>query len=228
MVRNEEPVAPPFAARGSRRVLDPMARISEVLFGLIMALTFTGSINVAEAGHGEIRTLLFGALGCNLAWGIVDAVMHLMACLAERGAAWRIARAFLEADEPARAREVLASALPPALAASLGEKELEAMRLATTRDLVAPPRPRLHAEDWRGALGVFLLVSLSTLPVALPFAFGSDPTRSLRLSNAVALVMLFGLGHAFGRVSGLRPFPTGLAMVALGVVLVAVTMALGG
>jgi hypothetical protein len=224
----EQDEVTPAGGLGTRPVLDPLARISEVLFGLIMALTFTGSINVAESGNGEIRTLLYGALGCNLAWGIVDAVMHLMACLGERGAAWRTARAFLDAGDPRRAREVLASALPPSLAASLDEQALESMRVAAARDLVPPPRPRLHADDWRGALGVFLLVSLSTLPVALPFAIGNDPTRALRASNAIALVMLFGLGHAFGRVAGLRPIPTGLAMVALGVVLVAITMALGG
>src|SRR6478736_677582 len=59
-------------------VLSPIDRISEVLFGLIMVLTFTGTINVAHAGRGEIRDLLWSALGCNLAWGIVDALMYLM------------------------------------------------------------------------------------------------------------------------------------------------------
>jgi hypothetical protein len=58
----------------SSRVLEPGERISEVLFGLIMVLTFTGSLSVAEAGREDIRTMLVGALGCNLAWGIIDAV----------------------------------------------------------------------------------------------------------------------------------------------------------
>ena len=37
--------------KSSQRVLDPNERISEVLFGLIMVLTFTGSLSVAEAGR---------------------------------------------------------------------------------------------------------------------------------------------------------------------------------
>jgi len=61
--------------------------MSEVLFGLIMVLTFTGSLSVAEAGRDEVRTMLIGALGCNLAWGIIDAVLYLMGSLAERGGA---------------------------------------------------------------------------------------------------------------------------------------------
>jgi hypothetical protein len=51
----------------SVRVLEPIERISEVLFGLIMVLTFTGSLSAAESGHAEVRAMLIGAIGCNLA-----------------------------------------------------------------------------------------------------------------------------------------------------------------
>ena len=71
--------------KSSKRVLDPIDRVSEVLFGLIMVLTFTSSISVAEAGRLEIRTMLLGTLGCNLAWGGIDAVLYLMGCAAEHG-----------------------------------------------------------------------------------------------------------------------------------------------
>ena len=71
-----------------RRYLDPMDRVSELLFGLIMVLTFTGTLSVADAGRETVREMLVAALGCNLAWGLVDGVMYLMACLAERGRAF--------------------------------------------------------------------------------------------------------------------------------------------
>ena len=64
--------------KSSRRHLEPMERISEVLFGLIMVLTYTCSFSVAGAGQEEVRTMLVGALGCNLAWGFIDAVFYLM------------------------------------------------------------------------------------------------------------------------------------------------------
>src|SRR6188768_2946029 len=70
--------------KSSKRVLEPHERISEVLFGLIMVLTFTGSLSVAEAGREDTRTMLIGALGCNLAWGIIDAVLYLMGGLADK------------------------------------------------------------------------------------------------------------------------------------------------
>jgi len=59
---------PDGAAVGSKRALEPSERIAEVLFGLIMVLTFTGSLSIAEAGRDDIRAMLIGALGCNVAW----------------------------------------------------------------------------------------------------------------------------------------------------------------
>jgi hypothetical protein len=47
-------------------VLDPMERISETLFGLIMALTFICTLGVATANDIKVHTILIGALGGNL------------------------------------------------------------------------------------------------------------------------------------------------------------------
>jgi hypothetical protein len=64
-----------------------MERVSEILFGLIMVLTFTCSFSVIHAGREEVREMLIGALGCNLAWGIIDAFFCLMSRLSEQGQA---------------------------------------------------------------------------------------------------------------------------------------------
>src|SRR5207237_6050846 len=96
----------------SRRVLEPIDRVSEVLFGLIMVLTFTGSLSIAEAGRSEVRTMLIGALGCNLAWGIIDGVLYLMGCLAEKGRGLLTFRAVRRAADPKEAQGLMAPALP--------------------------------------------------------------------------------------------------------------------
>ena len=51
---------------------------------MLMAMTFIGALNVAEAGQGEVRKVMIAALGCNIAWGMVDAIMYLVAVLTER------------------------------------------------------------------------------------------------------------------------------------------------
>jgi hypothetical protein len=95
--------------RSSKRVLDPIDRVSEVLFGLIMVLTFTGSLSVAEVGRESIRTMLIGALGCNLAWGIIDGVFYLMGCLAEKGRGVLAFRAVRKATDPKKAQRLIAA-----------------------------------------------------------------------------------------------------------------------
>jgi hypothetical protein len=84
-INSQRPMPENSSERSSKRVLDPIDRVSEVLFGLIMVLTITGSLSVAEAGRDDVRTMLFGALGCNLAWGIIDGVLYVMGSLAEKG-----------------------------------------------------------------------------------------------------------------------------------------------
>src|SRR5215468_6293869 len=97
----------------SKRVREPIERISEVLFGLIMVLTFTCSFSVAESGRSEVRGMLLGALGCNLAWGIIDANMYLMGCLAERARSLASLRAVRKAADPQKGQHLIAEALPP-------------------------------------------------------------------------------------------------------------------
>ncbi len=50
----------------------------------------------------------------------------------------------------------------------------------------------------------------------------------MRVSNAIAVAMLFLTGWVFGRITGRRPWVMGAPMVPLGAMLVALTIALGG
>lgn len=212
----------------SKRILEPYDRVSEVLFGLIMVLTFTGSLSIAEAGRDDIRTMLIGALGCNLAWGLIDGVFYLMGCLAEKSRGLSLLCSVRAAPDPASARRHLAEAFPPLVATHLQPPELDALA-GRLRALPVPPgRPRLRRDDWLGALAVFLWVFLTTFPVVLPFVFMTDARIALRTSNGIAILLLLAAGWAFGRIVGRNPWLTGVAMVFLGALLVALTMALGG
>jgi hypothetical protein len=213
---------------GAERVLDPIARTSEVLFGLIMALTFTGTISAATAGREEIRALLVGVIGCNIAWGLVDAYMFLMGALTERGHGLVTIHAVRAAASPQEAHHLIAGAVPPVVASTMTEDDFEKVRQGLLRMHGLPPKAPLTKEDWLGALAVFLLVFLSTFPVAVPFLVFSNVQLALRMSNLVAIVMLFLTGYRLARHGGYNPWRTGLSVVVLGLVLVAVTIVLGG
>jgi len=209
------------------RMLDPMDRISEVLFGLIMALTFTCTLGVATADDIAVRTMLFAALGCNLAWGIIDGGVYLLTRLNERGRSVMHWRALRDAPNVAAGQRIIADALPPLLMSVLAPTQLETMRQKLS-ELAEPARPQLTRDDWLGAIGICLLSFLSTFPIVIPFILIDDARLALRVSNAIAIVMLFLCGFAFGRCAGFRPIGMGLAMVGLGCALVAVAIALGG
>jgi VIT1/CCC1 family predicted Fe2+/Mn2+ transporter len=206
-------------------VLDPIDRVSEMIFGLLMALTFTGSLSVATAGREDVRTMMFTALGCNLAWGLADAVMYLVRTVTERTRK-RTLLAQLRAADAATGQRLVAEALPPRLADAAGPEALEGMR----RRLLELPsaRSRLGPRDFKAALGVFLLVVLATFPVVIPFIAFRETAFALRVSNALSLSMLFAAGWALGRYAGGSAWRSGLAMAVTGAALIGAIIALGG
>ena len=211
-----------------RRLLDPTDRFSETLFGLIMVMTFTCTLSVADAGREDVRAMLVAALGCNLAWGIVDGVMYLINTVAERARGSVLIAGLKAASDAGVGQQTIAGALPERVAAILRPDELESMRL---RLMALPDPPRgvpIRRGDFLSALAVCILVFLSTFPVTIPFMLVDEVKPALRLSNAIALTMLFLLGCSLARTTGGRPWHVGLIMLLLGAVLVAVTIALGG
>ena len=210
------------------RVLDPIERFSEIVFGLIMALSFTCAMGVAQAGRADVRAMFIGAIGCNLAWGIIDSAFYLIACLTERGHAVSLLRKVQQAAAPERARQTIADALPEKVAEILEAADYERI-FSRLKAMPAPSgRPRLTLQDWRGALSVFLLVFLSTFPVVIPFALVHEARFARHLSNLIAIVMLFVAGYMLARYAGLHRLKTGTAMVVIGAALVVLTIALGG
>ena len=210
--------------------LDPGEEVGELLFGLIMVLTFTLGAGIGLSDREETRELLIAALGCNTAWGIIDAALYLMTRLSERGRLFRLVRAIqaTPADEPARAlvaRE-LEERLPPVVAPSM-RAALDAHVLERVREL-KPERNRVTGEDLWAALAVFWLVFLTALPAVVPFLLIGDPQIAMRTSNAVLIALLFIVGWRWAGYTGAGRWRTALFMALLGVGLVAIAIALGG
>jgi VIT1/CCC1 family predicted Fe2+/Mn2+ transporter len=209
-------------------ILDPVTRLSEVVFGLIMVLTFTGSISVATAGRDDIRTMLWSALGCNVAWGIVDALMFLMAIILERGQNLRILKSLKISKTDLESGEIIRDSLPPIFSHIIQVEEVNTLlkNLQTIPDL--PKRVPLTWQDLKGALAIFTLVFISTFPATIPFIIMSDVSVAMRWSNGIGLLLLFITGFYIGKVSGYGPWLLGFIVAIIGALLVLLTIALGG
>lgn len=209
------------------RILDPVDRISEVLFGLIMAVTIVGSLSVATADRQEVRVVMAAALGCNLAWGLVDALMHLVRTMTERSRLRALARK-IAAAPPAAGERLLREALPAAVLALSDAAALDGMRRRAAR-VAAADGPLLTRDDLVYAIAIFAIVVLATFPVVVPFLLTDDLRVALLASQATTLAMLFIAGWTLARYAGqARPVWLGVVMAVLGALVIAAVRALGG
>ena len=212
----------------SKRVLEPVERIFEVLFGLIIVLTFTCTLSIRNADRNTVHEMLTGAAGCSLAWALIDSVFYLLGCLSERGHNLLLFRRLRAQPDPARGEQLIREVLPPLIASQISSEELKTLAWKLKQLPEPPQRPRVTARDIKGSVGVFLLAFGSIFPVIIPFTIMSDPRLALRISNAIAIVFMFMAGVALGRYASNRPWAVGLAMVVFGIALVGIAIVLGG
>jgi hypothetical protein len=214
-----------------QRHLDPASRMGEVLFGLIMVLsvTLTAGLTVRE-GKSGVRELLVAALGCNIAWGIIDAIMYVMNCMTERSVKARLVRAIQSAPDTQGALNIVRDEVEPELETLAEPEDREAFYRAMLKYLshVETMPTGIKKQDFYGGLACFWLVFVSCLPAAAPFLIFSDPVRALRVSNFLLLVMLFVVGRKWADYANTNRLVAGLSMVAIGLLLVGVAIALGG
>jgi VIT family len=213
-------------APGSRSVLDPLDRLSEIMFGLLMTLTFTGTMSASLREGDTVQSVLHAALACSIAWGFIDAVMYVLTAGVDRGRR-RAALIALREATPEEAQRMVATLLPGELDPPLRPAEIDRFTAWLKTEKI-PAETLVQPDDFSGAWRVFGLVVLATLPPCIPFLIFSNVPVAMRMSNTVAVVMLFAIGWALGRLMGRSPWPVGLVVAALGVVLVAITIALGG
>ncbi len=209
-------------------VLSVVDRVSEMLFGLFMALTFTGAVSVAEQGDAQIRTMFIAALGCNLAWGLVDAVMYLVRTATDRGRLLSLIRAVRAAPDAQAGRGLIERSLSKVAAGLVSSTEIEAIRGRVLALPDVPARPELNRGDALAALAIFLIVVGATFPVVLPFVMFDEVGLAKNVSRVVALAMLFLGGMGLGRYAGFGSWKIGLIMIGLGTGLVVAINALGG
>jgi len=211
--------------------LEPSERLGEVLFGLVMVLTFTlGAGMVVAEGREGVRQLLLATIGCNVAWGLIDAVIYIMLRMSERARRMNGAARIRAVKNDEEAVDIIRREM------DYGYAELMSVELKDrfSREILGFVRGmelkkiRIEKNDFLGGLASFTLVFISTVPAAIPFLFFSDPHRALRVSNLLLIGFLFLVGYRWARQTHTNRVLGGLSMMTIGIVLVGVAMLLGG
>jgi len=213
------------------RYLDPETAYAEILFGLIMALTFTlGATLVVGTGGEALHEIVYGAVTCNVAWGVIDAFFYILAELFELGQRGKQIRqvqtALTKSEAVRRIREVFDERIGPAATPEQRAQFYEAVHPLVMR--MQAPRRRPTRDGLIGAAIVCILVSITSLPIVLPTLVIADTHAAIRVGNILLLACLFATGYGMAREVGGHPIRFGSIMAAVGLVLVVVAQALGG
>jgi hypothetical protein len=214
------------------RYLDPASRVGEILFGLIMVLTvtLTAGLTVAEGPEG-VHQLLIAAIGCNIAWGIIDAVMYVMDCVIVRSGKARLIQAVQTAPNPETALALIQNEVDPELQELLEPEDSAQLRQTILKHIEKVRVIKSHGlthVDFYGAFACFFLVFVSCLPAAIPFLIFSQPHFALRVSNFLLIGLLFLVGRKWAKHAGTNGLIAGSVMVVLGLILVGLAILLGG
>jgi hypothetical protein len=213
------------------RYIDPSDWWGEVLFGLIMVLIFTlGARSVVAKGEGATYDLLVAVVGCNIGWGIISGGMFVIDALFERSRKVRLARSVQEAPDEEHALAVIRDELDTDLEAVTSD-EVRAHLYRHILDNVKTmelPKTRVTRADLFGALVVFVLVALTTVPAVLPFLVIGDLRLALRTSNLLLVGMLFVVGYRWAGQTNTNPWLAGVSVMVVGLGMVVVAELLGG
>ncbi len=213
-------------------LLDPGDSLGEVLFGLIMALTVTLGARLATAdGALNVHQVIVTIIGCNIAWGAIDAVFFVLGGLFHRSRRARFYRRLRSSSTDTEALAALEEEFgledePLDVSGADRASLYRAMLAATAR--AAPVRARLHPSDFLSAFAVFLLVSTAALPAVAPFLLFEDSDLALHVSNVLQVLLLFLVGYWWGHYTDASPWRVGLTIMLLGIAMVGVAIALGG
>lgn len=219
------------------RLLDPLDRLVEGIYSVLIVLTFTLAVRVVDANASTAisstvaRELFWACFGCAIAWGLIDGVMYILSSMAERGQELRAARAIRDSAGDAAGLAVFGEQLGAFAPFTTPEEQntLYASLVRRLQDTPLPDRAGFKREDFAGALGTFLVAVGAALPVVLPLLiFGQNAWLAVRISNLVACAMLFMMGYRWGKHAGGKPLMSGLFLVLIGLSMVVVAIPLGG
>lgn len=235
------PSARSYSARERflQRLLDPIDLLVEGIYSVLIVLTFTLAVRIADSNRlltqnfadEFVLQLFWAALGCAVAWGLIDGVMYILTCVFERGQERRLFRSIRNLNSEEEGITKLAGELDDDLGSLATEEERRAIYATLYARLrqAPPPQVELERADFAGALGIVLVAVGTALPVVLPLLlFLDDPSTAVRVSNLAAFAMLFIMGYWWAVYAGGKPWRFGLLLVTIGVVMVLVAIPLGG
>ena len=205
----------------------------EMLCVVIMVLVMIGYLkwSLVQEGFNFQKVMLLVPLGCNAAWGIIDGIMYVLVNLRERGKKSKLLSLIKSAKDQDEALAIIKGEYDLAFIDLLNKDTQvniyeELLKRLTTESIEKPKG--ISKKDLRVILETFLIVSLTGVPLVIPFILSSDVWLAIRVSHIIGLVMLFCIGYWWAKLASRHKIRSALALTALGVLIVGMTELLHG
>ena len=220
-------------------ILDPIDRMSETIFSILIVLIFTLAyralallpINNDILALDDSLTIFRAALGAVVAWGIIDAIMYAVISVFERSDRVRFLNEVKASPTQKSGVDVIAEEFDYIFEPITEDTQRESIyeQIYQTLKHMQPKKIKVETEDLLGAGAVFVAAIVAVIPSLFPLVlFRYNLTLALRLSNLFSLLMLFITGYRWGKYSGYKPLVTGLIIMSIAILMVVLAIPLGG
>ena len=219
--------------------ISPTQAAVEFFYGLLMAMTLSNTLRLALLGGSAVDVVFVVSVaifGCNLAWGIADGAVSVLTSHFQNQYYYRKVMQIKEGADHEAARELAAEVLSEALT-EIQEDILDeearrrmadvAIHAIKRKDIT---KPTLGRSQWMAAGWCVALNVAAALPFMALYQLGLflDLNLVTLLANLAGAALLFFLGRFLDRRQGDGSGRTGLVMVGLGMLMLAIIVALGG
>ena len=128
-------------------------------------------------------SLLFAAIGCNIAWGIIDAVMYIVNCITVRSGKVRLVKAVRRSPDGQAALALIQDEIEPELQEASYSRGCRSVEPICPETYCPGTARKDHFDERRPLrrMACFWLVFVSCLPAAIPFLIFSQPHFALRV-----------------------------------------------
>lgn len=204
------------------------------MFGLIMAMTVIGAARVALlSGDEEVtgRVIISAALGCNIAWGLVDAIMYVFTELFDRGKYLGLVAKIKNCKDEETAIPIINKEIDSIILDSLSDDERKRVCSDVFKSVsrIEPKAARVTRDDIMGAIVCFLFTFATAFITVVPFYIRPWSLMiKMWLSRGISFAMLFGIGYVYGKYTNRSKIKTAIGMVVIGLVINIVILLLGG
>jgi VIT1/CCC1 family predicted Fe2+/Mn2+ transporter len=164
-----------------------------------------------------------------MAWGIVVGTLNVLSNLFKRTKRSKILNQVRAAADQQSAVAILEDEFDVEVLELVPPEERPAIYRSIVEH-VNRNQPAKESVTKRAVIGgilIFVIRVVVTLPPSIPFVFMGEPESAILVSNLISVGLLFWVGYAWAGKVGLSRIRLGATIVAVGLVLSAITIWLG-